>query len=777
MKLKKFLSIILSVLLIICIAPFGNVTTDAATSGYYTYYVTNGEAAIYSCDDSISGDVVIPSVLGDCPVTSINTYAFNYCESITSITIPDGVTKIGREAFASCTGLTSVIISESVESLGKGVFKDCTSLTSVTFSDGLLSIGESAFYNCTSLTNITLPDSLMEIEKYAFQYCSNLESITVPDSVKSIGYWAFGDCTSLSKVYITDIGAWCNIDFESYYSNPISHAGNLYLNGKFTTKLVIPDSVESIGNLAFCGYTNLTSIILPDSITSIGKWAFEDCTSLRNITIPDGVTSIGDSAFNNCSSLTGITIPDGVTSLGNWVFEDCTRLESISLSENVTSIGDRAFYRCSNLISITIPDSVTSIGEWAFHDCIRLESVTIGKGVISIGDLAFKNCQSLKSVTIPDSVTIIGNNAFLDCTSLESITIGKGVTSIGYSVFNSCNVLKRVNIADIEAFHNIEFTDSYSNPMRCAGYLYLNNQLVTDLEVQNDTQTIEQDEYNNYKCIENVFIPKSVVLIKQNAFYNCIGLKNVYFEGNAEEWAELSILSGNDYLTNANVYFNCTEIPKGISEVKITKLPTKIKYIENEEDLDLAGGVLTVYYDGGATLDIDLATLNVSGFDNSVLGIQTITVVYGEYSAKFEVEIVSRPIEFIAVTKMPLKLEYIKGEVLDLTGGKFTVVYPEGNFATFDITAEMIADYNPHKTGKQILTVDYRGYTDIIVVTVYANSDINGDGVVNASDLVCVTKLFLNNTENTENYDINGDGETDIRDFVALKNNIAENND
>ena len=142
---------------------------------------------------------------------------------------------------------------------------------------------------------------------------------------------------------------------------------------------------------------HITKIIVDDSVTSIGDYAFRDCTSLTSITIPDSVTSIGSSAFYACSSLTSITIPDSVTSISSGAFEDCN-ITSITIGNSITSISDDAFYHCRSLVSITIPDSVTSIGGYAFYQCSSLVSITIPDSVTSIGDWAFSQCHSLTNV-------------------------------------------------------------------------------------------------------------------------------------------------------------------------------------------------------------------------------------------------------------------------------------------------------------------------------------------------------------------------------------------
>ena len=96
----------------------------------------------------------------------------------TSFTIPDAVTSIGSYAFYKCTSLTSITISESVTSISSWAFSGCTSLTSVTIPDSVTSIGSYAFYRCTKLTSITIPDAVTSIGSYAFYYCSSLTSVT-----------------------------------------------------------------------------------------------------------------------------------------------------------------------------------------------------------------------------------------------------------------------------------------------------------------------------------------------------------------------------------------------------------------------------------------------------------------------------------------------------------------------------------------------------------------------------------------------------------------------
>ena len=370
--LKKSISLLLTVMMIITAVPM---TASAATYDDLTYKINNGEVTITDCDQSISGDVVIPDTIEGYPVTSIGDYAFAWCYSIESITIPDSVT----------------------------------------------SIGERAFHNCDSLTSVTIGDSVTSIGGYAFSSCDSLTSITIPDSVTSIGYAAFSDCTSLTSITVDENNAYYSSDKYGVLFNKNKTELIQYPIGNDRTEYTIPASVTTIGNFAFECCDSLTSITIPDSVTSIGGHAFSSCNSLTSITIPDSVTSIGDSAFRYCDSLTSVTIGDSVTSIGAYAFCYCSNLTSITIPDSVTSIGRYAFSDCTSLTSITILDSVTSIGNHAFAFCDSLTSVTIGDSVTYIDDNAFYNCTSLTSITIPDSVTSIGRFAFYSCDGLTDV--------------------------------------------------------------------------------------------------------------------------------------------------------------------------------------------------------------------------------------------------------------------------------------------------------------------------------------------------------------------
>ena len=143
---------------------------------------------------------------------------------------------------------------------------------------------------------------------------------------------------------------------------------------------------------------------------------------IKRIIIGDSITTIGGRAFYNCSALTSVTIPNSVTTIGGYAFDGCSALTSVTIPNSVTTIGNAAFYNCSALTSVTIPNSITTIEQSAFSGCSSLTSVTIPNSVTTIGDYAFYGCSSLTSVTIPNSVKAIGDYAFNKCTSITQIS-------------------------------------------------------------------------------------------------------------------------------------------------------------------------------------------------------------------------------------------------------------------------------------------------------------------------------------------------------------------
>ena len=221
--------------------------------------------------------------------------------------------------------------------------------------------------------------------------------------------------------------------------------------------------------------TNLTipSKLNGMKITQIDLNAFGENKKLTKVTIPDTVTTIGDLAFNNCTSLKEVTIPASVTEIGFWAFADCTSLKEVTIPASVKSINYEAFgyyhydkdsgetkkvdgfkinyvkntcghlYATKNgfsdeacLVINELEDSTLEISGYAGNDATyEIPAVIDGKKVTRIGYNAFNDCNELTSITIPDGVVYIGSYAFYNCPSLKAVTIPASVTSIDEGAF------------------------------------------------------------------------------------------------------------------------------------------------------------------------------------------------------------------------------------------------------------------------------------------------------------------------------------------------------
>ena len=537
-------------------------------------------------------------------LTSIGDGAFNWCESLESITIPDSVTSIGEGAFCCCAKLTSITIPDGVKSIGNHAFAGCSALESITIPDSVLSIGYSAFEGCTALKNITIPGSVLSIGDNAFKECTALESATISEGVKSIGDNAFYNCTNLVNVSLPD--SLTSISFNTFYGCTnlqtyddgtayyLGNSENHYLVlvsviSKEITSFTIDDKTKFIWSSAFSECRVLESIENTQNILCIGSYAFEHCNNLKTFTIPYGVTTIEDGTFFCCTNMQTITIPETVTSIGQSAFEGCNNLKSISIPNSVTSIGNKAFYECKKLENIIIPDGVTFIRYYTFYGCESLEWVSLPESVYYIDQFAFKNCSSLKSIIIPSAVTKIAIAAFLHCDALTTVYYGGTEdkwSTISIEGNNGClNGVRKYYFSQTEPEKDGYFwhfdTDgvtpvSWGNePNYSYGLAYSLNSDGKGYTVVGMGDCIDKDliipstheglpvtaigeiAFNGNTDITYVLIDRAVTSIGQGAFNLCRSLKNVYYNGTKEEWETLcsSIGVSNDYLIDAKVYY------------------------------------------------------------------------------------------------------------------------------------------------------------------------------------------------------------------------------
>ena len=337
------------------------------------YGFKDSQAKVYG--NNYSGDVTIPSIVNyhgqDFAVTSIGDYAFSYCISLISLTIPDSVTSIGGDAFIYCVHLAFITISDNVTFIGDYAFGNCSSLV----------------IYCEAREQPSVWSSSWNEYKYDDEFCRPVVWNCKQNNIADDGYEY-------------DVVDGIRYGFKD---NEAKVIGNNY-SGDITIPSIVnyqgkDFAVTSIDDDAYGYCVSLTSITIPDGVVTIGFWAFGGCTNLTSVNFGKNseLKSIGDFAFEGCDNLTSIDIPNSVTSIDGYVFESCTNLASVNFGTNskLENIGQGAFDGCSSLTSVIIPDSVTSIGIQAFLDCSSLRSIFIPKSVASMGIYVFENCSDI----------------------------------------------------------------------------------------------------------------------------------------------------------------------------------------------------------------------------------------------------------------------------------------------------------------------------------------------------------------------------------------------
>ena len=492
------------------------------------------------------------------------------------------VTGIESEAFID-NNLETITIYENIENIGENIINKST----IIYGNSGTYIEQYASEN--GYTFILIGENM--IEGNGWYYNADEQKLYIYENNQEMSY------KTLS-----------NIIYKAELLSPIDKVlANQFREFTNLTEVILPDTITTIGEIAFYGCTKLETINLPDEITSIGAFAFGNCESLTNMQIPSmvtsieqytfsgcvdlaniemlsAVTSIGNYAFYNCQSLTTIEIPQTVTQIGTAAFAYCERLTTIEMPEGVTTIKANTFNRCTSLVSVKIPETVTSIEQYAFYHCEALEEIKIPSGVTSIEPYTFRRCRSLTEIEIPDSVTSIGNSAFAECLSLESIKMPKEATYLGTHAFWCCRSLKSIEIPNGVTeigpwtFYDCRSMESATIPetVQAIGeHSFRACRSLKEVIIPEGVTEIETYTFLDCESLEKLIIPQSVKIIRSQAFQSCKSLRVLEFPENIEIMEE-SVFAG--------AVIN-TFVQNGTTTVQELELPDIIKRAMNENDI------------------------------------------------------------------------------------------------------------------------------------------------------------------------------------------------
>ncbi len=471
--MKKLLSVILTLVLLLSIVPMGAVTVGAeVTSG------TTGD-----CTWSLDGTVLTISGNGEMGAYEGGWDFFSpWGSDITKVIIKSGVTNIGDSAFYNCDKLKSVQIPDTVTSIGDFAFQSCTKLKNISISKNAISIGDGAFNECKNLTNITIPNSIMSICGDAFDGCEKLK-YNIYENGKYLG--------NEESPYIVLIG------------NTLS---------KFSKKFAI---------------ANGTKVICPEAVYNKER--------LEDITIPDSVTCIGYSAFDGTAfEKDENNWKDGVLYIGNHCIAANKNVpKKYTIKNGTKTIAEGAFSRFSavsdKIKKITIPESVISIGSAAFS-FTNIEKITIPKSVKYLGNYAFGYCENLKKVTLLGQIESVESNTFSYCKNLKEIAIPKSVKRSGFLAFNGCENLEKIYYGGTKSQKNDIYFYSIGNDYilnakwyydRCgfAEHEYKTNQITKATQNKNGKLYKECKDCGN-KTTSTIYEIKTIKLEDSKFTYN-----------------------------------------------------------------------------------------------------------------------------------------------------------------------------------------------------------------------------------------------------------------
>ena len=207
-------------------------------------------------------------------------------------------------------GLKKYTIRKGTKVIGANAFEDCEDLLSVEIPNSVTKIGPEAFMNCTSLHHITIPFGVICIGDRAFNGCSELHSIDVPESI-----------TEVEDEVFEETPWFTNQEDGILYIGKVAYK---YIGDKINLKTIeIRDDTTEIGNHAFSDCVSLVKIHIPDSVRRIGIQAFAGCQALERMEIPEHLESIGQYAFYGCSNLVDINIPNSMSFIPHGLFSGC----------------------------------------------------------------------------------------------------------------------------------------------------------------------------------------------------------------------------------------------------------------------------------------------------------------------------------------------------------------------------------------------------------------------------------------------------------------------
>ena len=268
---------------------------------------------------------------------------------------------IPYRAFWEDRSLVYFVFPEHITKIATGAFNDSRLSGPLILPEGITELGNGAFVR-TNISSISFPSTLITIEESCFYGCSSCSgTLLLPASLEYIGDSAFSNCSFSGPLSFPD-------ELEYIGSSAFNESGS------YTGNLVIPSKIKSIPTAAFRQSTFSGRLILNNAI-SFGWNSFTGCRFEGDLIIPEGTLEIPTTCFER-NYFSTLVLPSTIKEIGEGAFEDNSRLQGeIIIPEGCTVIRNMAFYNCPNIQSLTISSTVQTIQKTAFANCYGIASI------------------------------------------------------------------------------------------------------------------------------------------------------------------------------------------------------------------------------------------------------------------------------------------------------------------------------------------------------------------------------------------------------------------
>ena len=514
---------------------------NEATDTEYTL-TTIGEYCFYK---TTAKNITLPE-----SITTLEPYAFAYCQSLTAINLPESITVIPNNLLYECRALPSIKLPSKTKSIGNIAFSYCRALTSIEIPETVTSIGQSAFNECRALTSIYIPDNVKSIGGYTFRSCENLVSVRLPEGLTSIPDYMFDSCSKLRNV-------------------------------------VIPENVTSIGGSAFCYCREIPAINLPEKVASCGSMAFSG-TNLKCFLRPDGITEYP----TGCR--TDYPIVNYPKQYSHVSMQDNTILGEIKNSDGSISKALISVYPLTSTYCV-VPADVSVIDENAFNDATDLKVLIVPEGqkdkITVPADVRVveypSNIENIKASDglITGTLTTEDNkesNVLLAYAGNETgfYTLPEGIDIILPAAFDDTAItgVKVPVDFDVTSINiNLPLISEDGETL-----LKVPANVKGSYEIPMGITTIEERVFDGNKNITSIIIPETVKTIGAEAFKGS-EITLVILTGNVDS-IDPKAFDGCDSLTaivapaGANV-----KLPQG-SEISVVTYPKEMENVSVDKD-------------------------------------------------------------------------------------------------------------------------------------------------------------------------------------------------